>query len=265
MFAASDAARACDLEAAWCDPGVKAVLCARGGYGAARLIDLVDWARLRRQPPKWLVGSSDVTALHESLGRRLSLSTLYAPMVASEAFAGDKPDTATLAGLRLALFDGVDGLVISAEEPFCVIAGSGSATGTLVGGNLAVVAAGVGTPDSVVADGSVAFLEDVNEPPYKVDRLLTQLLRCGWFTGVRGVALGTFHGCGDVVPVLHERLARLGVPVVGTFTVGHGPVQLSLPLGVDVTVDTGSGTLTVDSRRSSSTKPAIATPMNNHH
>jgi muramoyltetrapeptide carboxypeptidase len=93
------------------------------------------------------------------------------------------------------------------------------------------------------ARDAIAFLEDVGEAPYRVDRILTQLLRSGWFDGVRGVALGTFHQCGDVEGVLRERLSRLQVPVVGGFLVGHGPVQYTIPLGLDVTLDADRGVL----------------------
>ena len=93
------------------------------------------------------------------------------------------------------------------------------------------------------ADGAIVVLEDVSESPYKIDRLLTQLRRSGWFDGVRGVALGSFVDCGEVLPVLRDRLSDLGVPVLAGFGIGHGPTQLSVPLGLDVQLDTVAGTL----------------------
>jgi len=121
----------------------------------------------------------------------------------------------------------------------------GSADGRLVGGTLSLLASGVGTGYSDPADGAVVFLEDVGEQPYRVDRLLTQLLDSGWFDGVRGIALGSWPGCGDVLPVLRERLGGLGVPVLAGLPVGHGPVQLSLPLGAGCLLDADAGTLAV--------------------
>ena len=243
MFAGTDIDRGRDLEEAWCLPGVKAVVCARGGYGASRLIDLLDWERMRAAGPRWLVGSSDITALHEAVQGRLGLATLYGPMVASEVFVSEHQDASSVKSLRTAFLDG-PGITLAAETPLYVT--PGIAHGPLVGGNLALVASAVGTPDMLPARGAIAFLEDVGEAPYRVDRILTQLLRSGWYDGVRGVALGTFHQCGDVEGVLRERLSRLQVPVVGGFLVGHGPVQYTVPLGLDVTLDAYRGSLTVN-------------------
>jgi muramoyltetrapeptide carboxypeptidase len=242
MFAGTDAQRAADLEQAWCEPMVRAVFCARGGYGASRVIDHVPWDRMRDQPARWLVGSSDVTALHEAVSHRLGLSTLYGPMIASEVFAGDHPNQESVERLQSCLFTGARGLTVPATSP--LVLATGTAFGPVVGGNLALVVAGIGTPDSVRAAHSLAFLEDVGEQPYRVDRMLTQLLRSGWFDSVRGVALGSFVDCGQVEPVLRDRLGGLGVPVLGGLPVGHGPEQHTLPLGGDATLDTESGTLT---------------------
>jgi muramoyltetrapeptide carboxypeptidase len=242
MFAGTDVDRGRDLEDAWCLPDVKAVVCARGGYGASRLIDLLDWERMRAAGPRWLVGSSDITALHEAVQRRLGLATLYGPMVASEVFASEHQDASSVESLRMALLDG-PGVTLAADPPLHVA--PGIAHGPLVGGNLALVASAIGTPDMLPSRDAIAFLEDVGEAPYRVDRVLTQLLRSGWFDGVRGVALGTFHQCGDVDGVLRERLSRLQVPVVGGFLVGHGPVQYTIPLGLEVTLDGDRGSLAV--------------------
>ncbi len=243
MFAGADVDRGGDFENAWCQPGVKAVFCARGGYGASRLIDLLDWDRMRAAGPRWLVGSSDVTALHEAVRRRLGLATLYGPMVASEVFAGEHPHAPSVESLRTALFEGTTGITLTTHQPLRIA--PGIARGPLVGGNLALVASAVGTTDMLPPREGVAFLEDVGEAPYRVDRVLTQLLRSGWFDGVRGVALGTFHQCGDVENVLRERLSRLQVPVAGGFLVGHGPAQYTIPLGLEVTLDADRGCLTV--------------------
>lgn len=243
MFAGSDEARAGDLEDAWCLPEVRAVFCARGGYGAGRIVDRLDWDRMLGFGPKWLVGSSDVTALHQAVYRRLGLASIYGPMPASEVFAGADLDVPSIDALRRVLFAGPGGLAFEATPPLRI--SPGYADGVLVGGNLALVASGIGTSESVTARDAIAFLEDVGEPPYRVDRMLTQLLRSGWFDGVRGVALGTFYECGDVMNVVRDRLSALGVPVVGGFLVGHGPVQHSLPLGLRVRLDADNSRLVV--------------------
>lgn len=124
----------------------------------------------------------------------------------------------------------------------------GAAEGVLVGGNLALLAAEVGTWSSRPAYGGIVLLEDVGEEPYRLDRMLTQLLRSGWFEGVRGVVLGAFTDCGDPAAVsatLLDRLVPLGVPMVAGMDLGHTPTSISVPLGVRARLDADAGTLTL--------------------
>jgi muramoyltetrapeptide carboxypeptidase len=239
-LAADDAARAADLERAWCDPEVAAVFCARGGYGAQRIVDLLDWEALAAAGPRVLVGFSDVTVLHQAFAARLGLSTIHGPVVSSLG-SGDE---ASRAHLRRLLLDPVPGLSL-APEPVRALVG-GRAEGVLVGGNLTLLAAGAGTPAGLSAAGSIAVLEDVGEDVYRLDRLLTQLLRSGWFTGVRGVVLGDLTRCGTpeaAQGVLLDRLGPLGVPVVVGAPFGHEPRNLAFPLGVTARLDADAGTL----------------------
>jgi muramoyltetrapeptide carboxypeptidase len=243
-LAAPDAARAADLMAAWLDQDVAGVVCARGGYGAQRVVDLLDWDALAQAGPKVLVGFSDVTALHQAFAARLGIATVHAPVVTQLADCDDDaqdhlrrtlldPATAT------ALADGLHVLV------------PGEAEGPLVGGNLAVLAAGIGAPAAMPAYGSLAFLEDVGEDPYRLDRLLTQLRRGGWLAGLRGVVLGHFTDCGpadEVRTVVLDRLGDLGVPVVAGAPFGHEAANRALPLGVPASLIApagGAGSLTL--------------------
>ncbi|HEY9523149.1 MAG TPA: LD-carboxypeptidase, partial [Thermopolyspora sp.] len=146
------------------------------------------------------------------------------------------PDPVSLDRLRAALFAG------SAPEP---IPGThaivpGRAEGPLTGGNLCLLAALCGTPHAMRAEGRVVLLEDVGEAPYRIDRMLTQLLQAGCLDGVTGIALGTWVGCGDALPVLTERLAPLGVPVLAGLPIGHGTPQFSTWLGPHAVIDTES-------------------------
>ncbi|HEU5161465.1 MAG TPA: LD-carboxypeptidase [Streptosporangiaceae bacterium] len=235
-LAGTDADRAADLRDAWCDPAVRAVLCARGGYGSTRVLDHLDWAALAgamaAQGPKILHGSSDITALHVAFGRRLGVTTSFGPMVA--AILADREPVST-EHARAALF--------GAAAPVRgrrALAG-GCAEGVLTGGNLALLAALAGTPDAAEpATGRIAFLEDVAEPPYRVDRMLGQLLRAGWFAGVAGIALGTWVDCGtpaELDAVFAARFGPLGVPVLAGLPVGHGAPQLTIELGARARLD----------------------------
>jgi muramoyltetrapeptide carboxypeptidase len=238
-LAGSDEGRADGLTRAWADGEVRAVFATRGGFGSQRLLDLLDWATLAQAGPAWLVGYSDVTALHQAFATRLGVATAHGPGVATLPRLSE----AARESLRTLLFDG------RVEPLEGVPLAPGEAVGPLVGGNLAVLAASAGTEGVHPARDSVALLEDVNEAPYRLDRLITQLLRSGWMDGVRGVALGRFTDCGDPVQVrelLRERLAPLGVPVVADVPVGHDDGTRSVVLGRRVVLDGRSGRVTQD-------------------
>ncbi|MGW1170225.1 S66 peptidase family protein [Streptomyces sp. NPDC002550] len=243
-LAGRDADRAADLQNAWCDPSVAAVLCARGGYGAQRMVDLLDWDAMRAAGPKVFVGFSDVTVLHQAFATRLGLVSLYGPAAAgvdfvksaraqdhlrSTLFAPESVRTLTSAGAGLA---------------------PGRARGITLGGCLTLLAADLGTPYARPgARGGLLLLEDVAEAPYRVDRLLTQLLRSGWLDGVAGIGLGSWRDCGrdeELRPVLADRLCGLGVPVVEELGFGHCDDAVTVPFGVRAELDADAGTLTLE-------------------
>ena len=237
-LAGTDADRAADLQAAWCDPSVDAVLCARGGYGVQRMVELLDWDAMSAAGPKVFVGFSDITALHEPLNAR-GLVTLHGPMAA----AVEQLDTAGgLERLRALLFEPSTVTDLLAPVGARTVVG-GVAEGVLRGGNLAMLASSVGTPTYAPPAG-VVVLEDVDEAGYRVDRLLTQLLRAGWFDEVTGVVVGDFTGTQDSVEVIAERLEPLGVPMVAGAAIGHEALNLAVPLGLPVRLDATAGVLT---------------------
>ncbi|MGW0533204.1 S66 peptidase family protein [Streptomyces sp. NPDC003032] len=255
-LAGADAARARDLERAWCDPSVAAVFCARGGYGAQRMVDLVDWAALRKAAgaaraagaagPKVFLGYSDITALHEAFATRLSVATLHGPMTAVTDFLknADAQDH-----LRTTLFTPEAAQVIPAAGRARALAG-GRARGVTLGGCASLLAADLGTPGArASARGGLLFLEDIGEEPYRLDRILTQLLRSRWLEGVAGIALGSWEQCepyDDVRALFADRLGGLGVPVVEEFGFGHCAGALTVPFGVPGELDADAGTLTLD-------------------
>jgi muramoyltetrapeptide carboxypeptidase len=245
-LAGTDAERAADLQRAWCDPDVDAVVCARGGYGSMRLVDLLDWPEMAAAGPRVFTGSSDITALHAAIGDQLGLATLFSPILAGPSF-----DDAARKHLWATLFEPESVRVLSG--PTVATMNHGSATGMVVGGNLSLLAACLGAAPPP-PEGAIVLLEDIQEEPYQIDRMVTQLLRAGWFTGVAGIALGSWTGCGTperVYAVLSDLLGGLGVPMVWELGFGHVPAQLTVPLGVEATLDADAGTLTL-------TEPALA-------
>lgn len=232
-LAGTDADRAADFMRAWCDPSVRAVFAARGGYGALRTLAHLDLDRVRERP-KTLVGSSDVTALHRAAGG----VTLFGPMPATAPFADDE---AALDDLRRMLFAPAQAPPYEGTPLL-----PGTATGPLVGGTLSLLVSGVGVVPPPPA-GAIVLLEDVNEQPYRIDHFLTHLLAAGWFDRAAGIALGSWEKCGKdpqaVRDVLADRLLPLGVPIAADLPVGHCPAARTVPLGAPATL--ADGTLTV--------------------
>ncbi|MFI1868388.1 LD-carboxypeptidase [Streptomyces jumonjinensis] len=244
-LSAYDGDRARDLTEAWCDPTVSAVICARGGYGAQRMTDRLDWTSIRAAGPKVFVGYSDITALHEAFATRLGLSTLHGPMIGALTFLKDE---ATRESLRATLFEPESARVLGLPAARALV--PGRARGITFGGCASLLAADLGTPHSrTSARGGLLLLEDVGEEDYRIDRILTQLLRGGLMDGVTGVALGSWAECGpyeQVREVLRDRLTGLGVPVVEELGFGHGATNLTVPLGASAVLDADAGTLTLE-------------------
>jgi muramoyltetrapeptide carboxypeptidase len=235
-LAASDQARADDLQDAWCDPTTAAVLCARGGYGVQRMVDLVDWDEMRAAPPKAFIGYSDITALHEAFATRLGLATLHGPMAATATFLADGP---TQDGLRTTLFEPEKAMELRPAGARTLV--PGRSEGVTLGGCVSLLAADLGTPYArPSAAGGILAVEDVGEEPYRLDRILTQLLRSGWLDGVCGIVLGSWQDCGpyeEVRALFLDRLAPLGVPIVEEFGFGHCPSTITVPFGVPAVLD----------------------------
>ena len=238
-LAGSDERRLGELDRFLRDPSVRAIVAVRGGYGLTRIAERADFAALRALP-KWLVGFSDVTALHvEAL--RAGVASLHAPHVGGLG----QGDARARERFRLAL---EDPLARRSYDVRCEQAGV--ARGPLVGGNLALLAACATTGRLRLPYGAILALEDVTEQAYRVDRLVTQLIACGSLDGVSGVVLGDFTDCPpsagvEAFDVLRERLATLRLPVASGLPFGHGTPNEPLTLGLTATLDVGAGQLTV--------------------
>lgn len=252
-LAGTDADRRADLQAAIDDPEVGAIWVVRGGVGATRIVGALDWAGLR-QWPRWFIGFSDVTALHHAAWHQARVVTCHGHFAGRLDQVAEHPDaTAHLrALLSEAVAPGPVPWFAGHPPPRALVRGRGS--GPLLGGNLAVLCAGIGTANQLDTAGAVLLLEDVNEPPYKLDRMLTQMREARMFDAVNGVVLGTFVACdpppgapsATVDEVLLDHLGDLGVPVLADLPVGHQARQLAVPHGATVTVDTTSRTLAID-------------------
>ncbi len=232
-LAGSDAERAADLNRALADPAVDAVWCLRGGYGVMRILDVLDYEALLTRP-KAVIGYSDITALHLAIGARARLISFHGPTARGTLtpFSRDSLERAVVQG-----------------RDSCGVAGrartlhGGRAVGRLTGGNLALVAALIGTPYAASLDGAILLLEDVGEAVYRIDRMLRQLRLAGALRGLRGIVFGAFTDRGDeadALPlddVLQETADALAVPCIAGAPIGHIDDQWTLPLGAMAELD----------------------------
>jgi muramoyltetrapeptide carboxypeptidase len=239
-LAGDDARRLDEWREAAADLQARAIFCARGGYGAMRLLPRIEPGRLLH-PPKWVVGFSDATALHAALNRA-GLVTVHGPMVSTLARASP----AAREHLRALLFGGAAPAEPSGAVPpgaGCQGTGvirPGRAAGTLLGGSLSLLAHLCGTPYLPRMAGAVLFLEDVDEKPYRLDRYFTQLRLAGALDGVRAVCLGQLTHCDyageEGARTLRELVRTLGVPAIEGLPCGHEDENWALPLGALVSV-----------------------------
>jgi muramoyltetrapeptide carboxypeptidase len=247
-LAGTDAQRLADLNWALRHEEVRGVLTTRGGYGVQRIVDGLDVEAVRRDP-KVVVGFSDITALQLALWRGARLATVHGP---GAAWLDERTPAASAESLRAAVTTTAPVTVKRDEaEETAPVRVPGVARGTLLGGNLSLLASSVGTPDMPDLAEAILLIEDVDEPPYKVDRMLTHLRRAGLPDGLAGVVVGQFTNCADawdvpVAAVLAERLGDLGVPVLGGLPIGHGVGQFTVPVGVPAVLDADAGTLTAE-------------------
>lgn len=252
-LAGRDEDRAADLNAMFRDPEVKAIHCIRGGWGAARLLPLVDFDAVARAP-KALIGYSDITALLLALHARTGLVTFHGPNGASEwnrtnvdwlqrvVWKGEAP---TFANPK----DAEETIVPHQHRTRTIT--PGTARGRLLGGNLTVFTTILGSPYVPDFTDAILFLEDVNEAPYRLDRMFVQLKLAGILDKVKGVVWGTCSRCdpGDgfgsltIPDVLDDHVKPLGVPAYYGAMLGHISKQFTLPLGVDVELDADAGTI----------------------
>lgn len=253
-FAGTDEQRAADLNAMFADPQVRAIHCVRGGWGSARLLPLLDWKRIARNP-KILLGYSDITTLLLALHAKTGLVTFHGPVGASQW------NPFNVGYIKRVLQDAeavtFENLKEIDEDDLTVVENRvrtlhpGTARGRLLGGNLTVLTSLVGSGYLPDWDGCILFLEDVEEAPYRIDRMLTQLRLAGILQKARAVIWGTCADCRPgqgfgsltVTEVLDDHIRPLGVPAWSGAMIGHVDRQFTLPIGAEVEANATAGTL----------------------
>ena len=256
-LAGDDKSRAAELNSMFANTKVDGIFCARGGYGCQRILPMLDYELIKKNP-KVLIGYSDITALLNGIYAETGLVTFHGPVGIS-----------TFNEFSVTYFNEVlvhpekDLVLISApsedqkEIHSITMIVSGKAVGELVGGNLSVINSLIGTKYDFNGEGKIIFLEEIGEEPYRIDRMLTQLIQSGKFDKAAGVAMGVFKDCEpkekdpsfstsfSLMEVLFDRLSNLNIPVIYGLSFGHIKNKFTLPVGIKAELDTISQTLTL--------------------
>lgn len=256
FLAGTDRERAADLMRVFADRKVDGIICVRGGYGSARLLPRLDYGLIKRNP-KVFVGYSDITSLHCAFLVKSNLISFHGPMLNSDFAHDDMPEFTTQSFLRMLLRAEPPGdIAIGFDGPTKALSG-GVAEGQLIGGNISILCATLGTPWQPAFRGRILFFEDLDEVPYRVDRMLTQLLNAGVLQQVAGIAIGINKGCVDpkakeskeyrqtLEDVFRDRLLPLGIPVLMDLPFGHVARNATLPVGGIAVLDANQGRLII--------------------
>lgn len=250
-LAGTDQQRLSDLHLMFSDKEVDAIWCIRGGYGCTRLLPKIDY-KLIKKNPKILIGYSDITALIEAIHQKTGLVGFHGPVAVSE------PTDYSMEYLKKVLFEANPIINIknaeehlhSTEKNYAIkVIQSGKAKGELIGGNLSLITAMLGTPFEPCVKNKLLFLEDIGEKPYRIDRMLTQLRQVVDLNKTAGIILGIFADCEgkqnslSLMETLEDRLGDLKVPVIYGMSFGHIDHQFTLPVGITAALDTKDASL----------------------
>ena len=246
-FSGTDEERIEDLQHMLDDENVKAILCARGGYGLTRIIDKIDFTNFKKNP-KWIIGFSDVTILHSHIYRNYSISTLHSPMANAFNEEGFKDEFVK------SLWHALEGKKIKYQCKKHEFNKKGEGIGELVGGNLAILAHLVGTESDIKTKGRILFIEDVGEYLYNIDRMMYQLKRSGKLDKLAGLIVGGFTDMKDterpfgqtVYEIIRDSVAEYDYPVCFNFPVSHGKENYALKIGVGYKLKVGNNKATLE-------------------
>lgn len=243
FLSGTDDIRANDINCMFADKNIKGIFALRGGYGCARLLDLIDF-KLIKKNPKIFIGYSDITALHIAINQKSKLITYHGPMISTELIKGLDEYSADYYKKFIFGYDKVDEL-FNPEGYNLEIINPGIASGELIGGNLSLICSSLGTKYEINTKNKILFLEEVEEVPYKIDRMLTQLKQSGKLKDANGIILGSFTNC--IAPnnkkslslqeVFKEIILPLKKPTISNLACGHCLPTLTLPLGTKIFLD----------------------------
>jgi muramoyltetrapeptide carboxypeptidase len=251
-LAGTDKERAEDFNNMVRDKDVKAIFAIRGGYGTPRILQMIDYSTLK-QNPKIIVGYSDITALQLAIFRKIGLVTFSGPMTGTDMWKDFDPYTEEHFWRLITSTKRIVVLKNPIDEPLKILK-TGNARGRMLGGNLSLIACLMGTQFLPKLRDSILFLEEVEEAPYRVDRMLAQLLNAGVLRKLAGLILGKFTDCLPTNPhdpqltieqVLEEYAEKILCPVMNNFQYGHIPRKLTVPLGLETRIDTKRGRIEV--------------------
>ncbi|MBL6449720.1 LD-carboxypeptidase [Fulvivirga sp. 29W222] len=235
-FAGSDDQRRLDLQHMIDDPEIKAIFCARGGYGMTRIIDQVDLSNVEKRP-KWIIGFSDITALHLALNAQ-GVESIHGLMPVQYDYMGVEE---SLSSLKQLLFEGALNYEVAPDA----MNKEGEVVAEVIGGNLSLVAESLGTDTEVATEGKILLLEEIDEYLYKIDRMFMQLRRSGKLRNLAGVIIGDFSQMKDtqipfgksVLDLIADHFKDLDIPVAYNFPVGHEAKNLAIPIGREVRLE----------------------------
>jgi len=244
-LAGPDKQRADDINTAFADDTIKGIFCLRGGYGTTRLLPMLDFNMIKNNP-KVFIGYSDISSLHFNINQKCNLVTFHGPMPTTdyrvhEGFTNDSLRTCLFAPEKLKTIGNPEGEeIITLRE--------GYAKGTLVGGNISLMAGTLGSPYEIDTKGKILFIEDVNEMPFRLDKMLTALSLAGKFRDCEGIILGTFERCEEadhpsltLREIFEEVVLPWEKPTILNLRAGHIYPQSTLPMGAEVSFDAKDG------------------------
>lgn len=251
-LAGSDEIRANDLNAMFADPVIDGIICMRGGYGTPRILDKLDYSTIAKNP-KVFVGYSDITSLHLAFSKICKLVTFHGPMVTSDMLTNFDDFSKDSFLKAITLNEPLGELTNPLGEQIKPLT-KGKASGPIVGGNLSLISATMGSSYEIDTKGKLLFLEDVDEQPYRVDRMLTQLRLSGKFADCSGVIIGDWNNCVpeegksslSLMDLFEGIITPFGKPAIYNFKAGHCRPKITVPFGVEAILDADNCTLSIN-------------------